>query len=129
MINDDKLIFEAFQRKTKGPTPNTLKAQQMLNQAVQMIIKASNLSDVNWHYADENNPDVDLQNALENIKDFVGNLRNEDEESMHCAYAAKGCTCGQCKECTPHAAHGPEAQLRNTGAGENAENAAVKKMD
>lgn len=117
MNKDNELMLEAFQKRTKGPTPNTLKAQQMLDQAVGMIMKAANLSDVNWHYADENNPDVDLQNALENIKDFVGNLRNEDAES-----AVKPAMQAQ-------AGHGPQAQLRNSGAGENAESASVKEGD
>ena len=51
--------------------PNTIKAQQLLDQATQLIIKATNLPKVQWNYYDENNPDVDLQNALENIKDYV----------------------------------------------------------
>lgn len=51
--------------------PNTLKAQKLLDQAVQLIIQATNLPNVQWNYYDENNPDVDLQNALENIKDYV----------------------------------------------------------
>ena len=56
------------------PNNNTLKAYNMLVQAVQLIIKASNLPNVNWDYSDEEG-EVDLPNALENIKDYVGQLR------------------------------------------------------
>jgi len=62
---------EDAEGKAKKVHPNTLKAQQLLDQAVQLIIKAVNMPNVQWNYYDENNPDVDLQNALENIKDYV----------------------------------------------------------
>jgi len=62
---------EQAEGKSSKLHPNTIKAQQLLDQAVQLIIKATNLPNVQWRYYDENNPDVDLQNALENIKDYV----------------------------------------------------------
>jgi len=45
-----------------------------------------------------------------------------------CEYAAKGCKCGECKDCSPIEG-GPEAVLKNTGPGENAENTVVKEGD
>lgn len=62
---------EEAEGKSSKLHPNTIKAQQLLDQAVQLIIKATNLPNVQWRYYDENNPDVDLQNALENIKDYA----------------------------------------------------------
>lgn len=62
---------EDAEGKSSKLHPNTIKAQQLLDQAVQLIIKATNMPNVQWRYYDENNPDVDLQNALENIKDYV----------------------------------------------------------
>jgi phage tail tape-measure protein len=70
---------EEAEGKSKKPSQNTIKAQQLLNQAVSLIMKASDLPDVDWHYSDEDG-EIDLQNALENIGEYVDNMRNEDEE-------------------------------------------------
>jgi len=100
MKMDDHLIFEAL-NKGKSPTPNTIKAQQLLDQAVGLIIKASNLPNVNWDYSDEDGQ-IDLQNALENIKDYVQSVRAEDEETPK---KAENNTTG--KEFVPDYQNGP----------------------
>jgi hypothetical protein len=59
--------------QNQGLNANTLKAQKLLDQCAQLLIQASRLKNVNWNYSDENG-EVDLQNALENIKDYAGQM-------------------------------------------------------